>query len=279
MAGRIMERALVAAQRRIPDFPAMVARGLAVARPRVASVGTALFLMFAMAAALHASPWPRAPGGVFLSLAGEADRDGNRYAGAYGEYGFTPRDTLGFRLGHGTSGETEALIWWQRALDDGTGPDRLAVSAGVGAVRRDGALMPEVELGFGWGRGIAVVPDVWLLADGGWLGVEARTGMLIAMKDEETLADLRRRGASGLDYFTPETQTKVEMTLGLRPRPSLMVINQLRLERRKDTGSSAKFALSLVQEVVAPVRVELGLIEPISGMGERAVKLGMWLEF
>ena len=73
--------------------------------------------------AAEAGPWPRAPGTKFLSLSVERDRESNSYTGLYAEYGMDARNTLGFELGHTNVGETSAMIWWQRALDDGSGPN------------------------------------------------------------------------------------------------------------------------------------------------------------
>lgn len=58
-----------------------------------------------------------------------------------------------------------------------------------------------------------------------------------------------------------------------------MLINQFRFEQRDDTGFSGKLAISAVRDLWGPAKLELGLIEPLTGEGERAVKLGTWVEF
>ena len=70
-----------------------------------------------------------------------------------------------------------------------------------------------------------------------------------------------------------------EATLGLKPFAGIMFINQLRLEHRDDTGFSSKLATSIVRDLGGPAKLELGLVAPISGPGEAAIRLGTWLEF
>lgn len=250
-------------------------RRIASILPLVAPVMLLLALIPAAPAA--AGPWVRAPGGVFLSGSAEAVRDGGRYVSLYGEYGWRDRLMLGFALGHGAQTETSALVWMQRALDDGSGPDRWALGLGVGAVRRDGGTQPQMQLMASWGRGLDKVPLLDLVPGGGWLAVDARLQVMAKFADE---ADIIAAHATGdLDYWTPEAATKLDITLGLHPFDSVMLINQLRLEKSKDAGFSGKLAVSVVRDMPGPFKLELGLIEPLSGQGDRALKLGAWVEF
>lgn len=244
--------------------------------PRPIRVLVLVFML--LAAPAQAGPWPREVKGAFLSFSGERDHQGNRHFGLWGEYGLRPRLTLGLDLGH-SRGETSALIWLQRTLDDGQGPDRWSVSSGFGAVERKGELMALAQAGVGWGRGFEVLPLLHRVPGGGWLAVEARYRVAGPARDEARLAALAAEGAGLLSYLTPETSAKAEITLGWHARETLMLIKQLRFEDRKDTGFSSKLSLSAVRKLAGPVRLELGLVEPLSGPGERAVKIGTWLEF
>ncbi|HRO13895.1 MAG TPA: hypothetical protein PLL33_02420 [Paracoccus sp. (in: a-proteobacteria)] len=231
------------------------------------------------ASAGSAGPWPREPKGVFLSLSAEGDRDGNSHAGLYAEYGLTPRNTLGFEFGRGNTGETRALIWMQRALDRSEGADRWAVSLGIGAIQRDGSILPVGQIGAGWGRGLDAVPVLKAIPGGGWLAAEGRVRIAGAMKDGPAVHELAASEADALAWLTPEFETKAELTLGLRPASGVMLVNQLRLEQRDDTGFSSKFASSIVRDLSGPAKVELGVIAPLSGPGSPALKIGSWLEF
>lgn len=235
----------------------------------------ALFLIL-LAQPVLAGPWAREPGGVFLSLSGEGDRDGNSYAGLYAEYGLSPRNTLGLELGRANAGETSAMIWWQRMLDGGQGPDRLVLSSGLGAIQREGETMPAAQVGAAWGRGLDSVPVLRRIPGGGWLSVDAR--MKVVGATETARID---EGLTSVEvaYLTPETTTKAELTLGLRPWDGIMVINQFRLEERDDTGFSAKLASSVVRDLWGGAKIELGVVAPISGDGEQALRLGTWFEF
>ena len=77
----------------------------------------------------------------------------------------------------------------------------------------------------------------------------------------------------------PPARLTTDVTLGLRPRDGLMVINSLWLEHPQDEEYSARLMSSLVFDVPGPVKVELGMVNPLSGPSEQAVRLGTWLEF
>jgi len=95
-----------------------------------------LFLLLALITPgmAAAGPWPREVRQTFLSVSVEHNRADNTYASLYGEYGLTPRNTLGLELGRALGSETTAIVWLQRALDGGQGPNRLAMQAGAGSI-------------------------------------------------------------------------------------------------------------------------------------------------
>lgn len=218
----------------------------------------------------HAGPWPRDPGQTFLALSGEGDRAGNSYLGLYGEYGLSRRRVLGAELGHTDVGETTLLLWYQKSLDDGEGPYRLSYSVGLGAIRRNGEIQPLSQAGLMLGRGLA---GPW---DGGWMTAEAR--LKVAGKTEKMTV---RDGLTQVEYayLTPEIVGKLDLTLGIRPRPDWAIVNQLRLERGKDSDFQAKLVSSVVYDIAGPARLEAGVIAPLSGPGEAGFKLGTWFEF
>ncbi|MDO5703516.1 MAG: hypothetical protein Q4G49_00340 [Paracoccus sp. (in: a-proteobacteria)] len=213
-----------------------------------------------------AGAWPRDEAGVFLSFSAEKDGAGNRYTGLYGEYGLTARRTLGFELGH-TKGEHSLLIWVQRAIGDDAAHNRWAVSAGGGAIHRDGRWLPVGQAGASWGRGFQGIMQ------GGWLAGDSRIRVTGRVREVWEIA------ADGGAYLTPESEAKLDLTLGLRVMAGLMVINQLRFEYRDDTGSASKLATSVVRDIYGPAKIEFGAIVPVAGRGERAVKIGTWFEF
>lgn len=218
----------------------------------------------------HAGPWPRGQGDHFLSLSSEIDRDDNSYHGLYGEYGLSARTTLGYEIGHSNAGERSLILWFQRSLDDGNGPYRFTWQTGAGVIDRAGTLSPVAIGGLALGRGFEGV------LGGGWVTAEARVKIAGVTDLDASFQDL---GATALAYLTPETTIKADLTLGFRPRPKTMWINQLRLEQRQDEDISGKVATSVVYEISGPLRVEAGVILPLSGPGEQAVKIGSWLEF
>lgn len=240
-----------------------------------------LFVMWLMLMAHmgEAGPWTRESGDVFLSTSLYFDREGSRHNGFYGEYGLRGPYMLGFEGGRSNNGDADALIWWQRSLDKGTGPDRWAIAAGFGAIRRQGQNLPQAQVTLAWGRGLDAVPLLERIPGGGWVAAEARLNMVGALRDEAIMEELAAEGAGVLAYLTPETSAKASLTLGLKPTEKTMLINQLRFERRKDSGFSSQWALSIVRDLVGPVKIELGLTQPLSGDGARAFMIGSWIEF
>ncbi|SIR02112.1 hypothetical protein SAMN05421641_12123 [Paracoccus thiocyanatus] len=238
-----------------------------------------LLVFLLLAGPASASPWPRAVKGVFLALSVERDAAGHSYTGLYGEVGRRPRLTMGVELGRSSAGETSSLVWLQRALDRGRGPDRWAAAIGLGAVERDGQAMPLAQVALGWGRTFDSLPVLRRARGGGWVSAELRYKVVGALKDEEEMAALAAQGASSLRYLTPEATAKAEVTVGWHMAEALMLVHQLRLEDREDTGFASKIAVSAVRDLLGPLKLELGLIAPLSGPGERAAKLGLWVEF
>lgn len=218
----------------------------------------------------RAGPWARDAGQAFVSVAREQDRAGNAHSGLYAEYGLTRRRTLGFELGHTDVGETTAMLWYQRSLDKPDGPNRLSWSMGLGAIRRDGRLLPSSRIALMWGRSLA---GPW---EGGWLSAEGR--VTVSGKSESLRT---RQGLTVVEsaYLTPDVVTKLDLTWGLRPTPALAVVNQLRIEAASDRELSARLATALVRDLPGPVQIEAGVIAPLAGAGEAALKIGTWLEF
>lgn len=230
----------------------------------------ALMCLWHVAQGAAAGPWPREQGGVFLSFSGQRDREANSSISLYGEYGLTARRTLGIELEQTSLDERTGLFWLQQALGRDNGANRFAVAAGLGVVERDGEVTPLGQLRAGWGRGVERLPG------GGWLSAEA--SLQVAGKIEEVSY---RQGytISEFAYLTPKMTSKAALTLGFRPTEMTMFINQLRVEDRDDMGIASSLATSSVYDLPGAAKIELGIVTPLSGSDERAVKLGTWFEF
>lgn len=224
-----------------------------------------LILMMMLAPAMAAAgPWPREVGRTFLSMTVERDVEGSSYTSLYAEYGLAPRLTLGADLGRTDLGEASAVIWAQRALDDGTGPNRFSLATGLGAIRRDGRFHPVAQGSLGWGRGFANRMGE------GWMSAQVQVRVTGGMDPE---------ASTGSAFRITDSTLKTDLTLGLRPTDRLMVINSLWLEAPREGRGTAKLASSVVMDPGGPIKVELGLVQPLHGPAERAVRLGGWLEF
>ncbi|WP_096784761.1 hypothetical protein [Rhodobacter sp. CZR27] len=217
----------------------------------------------------HAGPWAREDGAVFLTLSQQGDAAGESWTGLWAEYGLTPRITLGIDAGVSGRGDGKFILWGQKAWV--RGEHRFAASAGIGASFIGEEVMPLAQLGGGWGRGLST------RFGAGWVAAEARA--IVTARNVTFTQQLNSQALATYVYMLPETSAKAELTLGLRPRDRLMLISQVQLEQGRDTGLDMRLANSVVYSLRDPAKLEVGLITPISGEAEPAVKLGLWLEF
>ena len=197
---------------------------------------------------LRAGAWPRAEGAWFVSGGVEIDAEGQGWASAYVEYGITPRLSFVLDAGRpvGHEGGSQALAVLRYDLRPGAAV-KLAASLGGGLADGGWALRPGLALG---------------------RGIETRWGAGWADLDLRALW-WPQRG---------ETAWKADLTLGLnRPRGGAWLV-----QVQATDWPGAEFGLRLVPEMVqrvGPLRLELGMILPVSGGGARQIKLGTWLEF
>ena len=111
------------------------------------------------------------------------------------------------------------------------------------------------------------------------------------MEGSDPMAAQRLIVAVDLDGDGREARIRMAARLGLQEgicnhfsalvpgHDGLMLVNQLRLEERDDTGFSSKLVVSVVGDLLGPAKLELGVIGPLSGQGEQAIKIGTWFEF
>lgn len=229
-----------------------------------------LFLIVCLSSGhADAGAWPRDPKDVFIATSVERDTDGNSYTSIYTEYGLSKRRVLGIELGHTDIGETTALIWMQRPIGGETGPNQWSYALGSGAIFRDGAVLPVGQIAVSWGRGFQ---DSW---NGGWLSADAR--IKVAGR-EQTVRQQQGLTATEFSYLTPEAVAKLDLTAGFHASDAMMLIGQVRMESAQDSDFSAKFAGSVVRDLYGPAKIDLGVVMPITGPGEPAVKIGLWFD-
>ncbi len=214
-----------------------------------------------------AGAWPREKGGVFLSFSTTTRPSAQTHAtqidelahsaenSLYAEYGLTPRITLGFDgMMTDSTSYGQALIFARVALGDQAARNRYAASFGVGqfidTVIDTDHLEAEhttlTRLGLHYGRGLAR----------GWIGADA--------------------------YATQKsdgTSLKLDATWGLKPWDRWMFIAQVQAGQPAEGDSYANFAPSVVWKMTDRVSLEVGLVQPLQGEGEPALKLGSWTEF
>jgi len=213
-----------------------------------------------------AGPWPREPGGWFVSLSVFAnDRaaaiptpaaNPTGYASLYLEYGFSPRLTFGLDVGkglrQGSDGGHTAIAFLRWPLPLGTPGAPVAAQIGLGQTRANGRTEPVVQAMLSAGRGIetGLAP--------GWLALDAQ---------------LQHRVERG------ETIVKADATWGLRPTPRDKLILQVQAGDYPGSDAYLRFAPSWVREIAPGRHIEIGVDADLAGSGRVGVKLGTWWEF
>lgn len=210
----------------------------------------ALIVLPWLAVMAQAGAWPREKGEVFLSLSSQIEaRDENginrQSHGLYAEYGATARLTLGLDVNGDALRMSKAIAFLRWPLGSAERPLKIAVEIGAGQVEEETALRPGLSLG----RGFAIGNR------SGWLN-----------------ADLRASLDGGTAFET-------ELTAGLSVTARTKVIVQLQAGTPDRGQDYLRLAPSLVYDMRPGTQVELGLLEPLSGGGERGLKLGIWRRF
>ncbi|MFU8776984.1 MAG: hypothetical protein ACNA7M_04875, partial [Roseovarius sp.] len=124
---------------------------------------------------------------------------------------------------------------------------KIAVDIGIGEVSEQSALRPGVSLGRGltlWGRH-------------GWAAFDGRAVV----------------------FGTGQVTLESDITLGLDITARGKMIAQLQTGRPAEGRAYARVAPSYVHETRPGSQLEFGVILPLSGGGERGMKLGLWRSF
>ncbi|MEI4484561.1 hypothetical protein V8J36_00020 [Frigidibacter sp. MR17.14] len=243
------------------------------ARIRLRAAGLCA-LPFALLAAdpAAAGPWPRDKGATFLSFGQERSSLGD-WTSLYAEYGLTEGLTLGLDAGRSDSGDGIAILFLQSALGPQTGRHRFTASLGIGASRSEGRSTPMMQGAGSWGMGF----DTGL--GPGWLAVDSKIRLLPGEGEPVVIS----QSASMQQMITPVTLVtamKTDVTFGIATAGGRRLwIAQLQLDDSSATPLNARLAASLVQDLPGPLKAEIGLITPLEGEGETALKIGLWIEF
>jgi hypothetical protein len=218
-----------------------------------------LFLLLVCAGPAFSGPWLRDKGTGFNATTVEiAPADPARsapypppypvdaYTSVYGEYGLTPRLTLGLDGGSDTYGNSMGLLFLRFPLHEGR-TARMAGEIAIGARWSSTELTPLLRPGLSWGRGVT------LFDTAGWVSLDA-TLLLPANGD---------RPAAKLDAMLGlNTGTRTKLMLGLT------------LERSAPTLSPG-----VAYRVWDRFHITLGAKLRIAQARPHALTLGFWQEF
>ncbi|MEI4471557.1 hypothetical protein [Frigidibacter sp. MR17.24] len=250
-------------------------RGRGGKRGRGARLGLGLSLglgLLVPAGPAAAGPWPRDRGATFLSFGQESGRSGD-WTSLYGEYGLTGTLTLGVDGGVTDAGDGIAIVFLQSAFGAPDARHRFTASLGIGASRSDDRVTPVMQGAGSWGFGFDAAPGP------AWFALDTKLRLIPGEGDPVVIS----QSASYQEVLTPVTLAavlKTDATLGVATAGgNRLWIAQLQLEDSSATPLSARLATSVVQKIAGPLRGELGLITPLDGDSETAVKLGLWVEF
>lgn len=199
-----------------------------------------------------AGAWPRAKGQTFLATTGQIDapdETGLRRQSftLYAEYGATERLTLGLDLGGDALRMTKTIAFARWPIGRPAQQVKIAVELGLGQVSEVNALRP----GLSFGRGLTL----WRRQ--GWAAFDGRVVVV------------------GGGQVTLES----DITLGLDITARGKVMAQVQTGRPAAGRAYTRFAPSYVYATKPGAHLEVGLILPLSGGGERGIKLGLWRSF
>ena len=213
-----------------------------------------------------AGAWPRERGEGFLSLSAttttgartllDAMQDIRSYTSLFAEYGLTERLTVGLDAGYGTGEDktiATALVFAR--LPVWTGPEgrhRVAADLGFGLLDDEDGRQTRIRPGLAWGYGFE---RPW---DGGWLGIEA---------------------SADLHLPSNELALKADLTAGIRPNDTWMLIFQVQTGRYPDDGPLVRLAPSVVCRIGPRMRLQVGGTASVVGDDALGVTVATWLDF
>lgn len=211
-----------------------------------------LVLLPWLATAVQGGAWPRAKGEGFLAASvtvegpdefGLFHEDFSLFA----EYGATKRLTFGVDLGGDSLRMSKAIAFLRRSLGPQSRETKLAVELGAGQVEGETALRPVLSVGRGFALGKRP----------GWLNADGRAIL----------------------FGGGDTAYEADLTAGLSIGTRVKAIAQVQAGRPAQGRDYLRLAPSLVYETRPGTHLELGVTEPLSGGGERGIKLGLWRKF
>ena len=205
-----------------------------------------------LATAAQGGAWPRAKGEGFVAASGTVERPDEfglyrQSFSLFAEYGVTERLTLGVDLGGDALRMSKAIAFLRLPLGRPSRKVKLAVEIGAGQVEGETALRPAVSVGRGIGIG----------KRHGWLNADTR-------------AILFESGAAAY-----ETDLTAGLSLGARVKALVQLQGGVPAQGR----DYLRLASSIVYETRPGTHLEFGVTEPLSGGGERGIKLGLWRRF
>ncbi|MFB9149207.1 hypothetical protein [Roseovarius ramblicola] len=205
-----------------------------------------------LATAVQGGAWPRARGEGFLSTSAtvEGPDEFGLYRqnfSLYAEYGATARLTFGVDLGGDIQRMTKAIGLLRWPLGRPSRPLKLALEIGAGQVEGENALRPAVSVGREFSLG----------THHGWLNADTRAILFTG---------------GGTAYET-------DLTAGLSLGARIKAMVQFQAGVPAQGRDYLRLAPSLVYEARPGTHIEFGVSEPLSGGGERGIKLGLWRKF
>jgi len=212
-------------------------------------------LLFLSAPAALAGPWPEPGPGTFIAITEDFALDSERGTTSIFVESSAPRR---FSIGLDTRVDEEVDDWSafafiRQPLTDVTSPDRVSISAGLGAEQTASGTEPLVVLGGTWGRDVENGVS-------GWLGLEG---------------EARYRANSG------ETELLGGATIALEPMERIALVNEFSISGVPGSSEDNTRLLtsSIVGAVSSTARIEFGTTLDLSGEAAPGFRLGTWLEF
>lgn len=203
--------------------------------------------------------WLREKGSGMLSFSYESSQDtvwGGSwgYTSIYSEYGLRPRLTLGIDAGKGdVADDWKALVFLRTGRELERLPGRIAMEFGVGGTGAPGGLSePMLRSGLSWGHGLAT------RFGNAWVNVDA---------------------AAEQKVLSRTTDYKLDLTLGLTPRPRTQIVVEFRAQDTAEADPSLRLVPSLARRLGQRTWLRLGGSVGLHNDDTTGLILGSRVEF
>lgn len=229
-------------------------------------------ICLAAAPAAQAGAWLREKGGGMLDAAYEYSKTSTGswgYVSLYGEYGLTPRFTIGLDAGSGDGGDDwKALLYLRTGREIGALPGRVAIELALGAAGTPaGQAEGVIRSGLSWGNSFETELG-WA-----WVNIDAKGEFRLGPDVDNFDA------TTGYVPWELSEGYKLDLTLGLNAGRRTQLVMEIRAEDPSKGAQKMRIVPSVAHRIAGPVWLRLGGIVGVTNDDSAGLVLGTRIEF